>query len=128
MIRLVFILLVVLNFLCIVSGGVGLDAMFWYHNRQGEEDSWGAYAQARIWGEILWGLLSGEASLEGALIGAPRFTIYTVGTLRVEICWVEVFSGSLWVAIGEDGIDGGTGDHADSSRKCIFRNVSQVTG
>lgn len=93
----------------IVSGGVSLEAMFWYHNRQDEEDSWGAYAQARIWGEILWGLLSGEASLEGALIGAPRFTIYTVGTLRVEICWIEVFSGSLWVAVGEDGIDGGKG-------------------
>lgn len=54
--------------------------------------------------------MSGGFSLEG------MFWYYRVpdpdtwgAYARVEVCWVEVFNGSLWVSVGTDGIDGGTG-------------------
>ena len=93
----------------IVSGGFSMESMFWYHVKQGESNTWGAWGKSEIWGELLWGLVSGRAGLEGALIGAPRYVVYLVGHLRVEVCYVEVFNGSLWVSVGMDGIDGGKG-------------------
>jgi hypothetical protein len=95
-----------------VSGGFSLEGMFWYY-RVPDPDTWGAYAKVEVWGEILWGLLSARAALEGALISAyPMFTVYAVGSLRVKVCYVVVFDGSLWVSVGTDGIDGGTGRNA----------------
>ena len=95
--------------LYIVSGGFELETMFWY--KRSPPTSWGAYAKGRAWGDVLGGLIGAEISLEGALIHtSPDFIIYTVGGLKVEICWVTVFKGSVWVALStEDGIDGGTG-------------------
>ena len=92
----------------IVSGSIGLEGMVWYYAAI-DPDSLGIYAAVWVKGEILWGLLSAEAKLEGALIVLPKFILYAVGTFRFEICWIEVFNGSLWVAIGSDGVDGGKG-------------------
>ncbi|MBC7328451.1 hypothetical protein H5T87_10125 [bacterium] len=95
--------------LYIVSGGFELETLFWY--KRTPPSSWGAYAKGKAWGDVLGGLIGASISLEGALIHtSPDLIIYCVGGLKVEICWVTVFEGSVWVALStEDGIDGGTG-------------------
>ena len=92
----------------IVSGYIKFGGMFWY-NRAVDPATWGAYAMVEVKGELLKGLLSAKATLEGALIGAPEFVIYAVGSVKFKVCWVTVFQGSLWVSAGERGLDGGTG-------------------
>jgi hypothetical protein len=92
----------------IVSGYIKFGGMFWY-NKAVNPATWGAYAMVEVRGELLRGLLSASARLEGALIGAPEFVIYAVGSVKFKVCWVTVFSGSLWVSAGERGLDGGTG-------------------
>jgi hypothetical protein len=92
----------------IVSGYIKFGGMFWY-NRAVNPATWGAYAMVEVHGELLKGLLSATARLEGALIGAPEFVIYAVGSVKFKVCWVTVFEGSLWVSAGERGLDGGTG-------------------
>ncbi len=92
----------------IVSGYIKFGGMFWY-NKAVDPTTWGAYAMVEVKGELLRGLLSASAKLEGALIGAPEFVIYAVGSVKFKVCWVTVFEGSLWVSAGERGLDGGTG-------------------
>ncbi len=92
----------------IVSGEIGVEGMVWYYAAI-DPDSLGIYAAVWLRGEILWGLLSASAKLEGALIVMPKFILYAVGSFKFKICWITVFNGSLWVAIGSDGIDGGKG-------------------
>jgi hypothetical protein len=93
----------------ILSGSAGWENMFWYK----AGSSWGAYTKLYFNGEILWGLIGLGGSLEGALIGgAPHLVVYLVGTFRAEICWIEVFNGSLWITVGDGGLDGGTGRNA----------------
>jgi len=92
----------------IVSGYIKFGGMFWY-NKAVSPATWGAYAMVEVHGELLMGLLSATARLEGALIGAPEFVIYAVGSVKFKVCWVTVFQGSLWVSAGERGLDGGTG-------------------
>jgi len=92
----------------IVSGHIKFGGMFWY-NKAVDPATWGAYAMVEVKGELLRGLLSASAKLEGALIGAPEFVIYAVGSVKFKVCWVTVFEGSLWVSAGERGLDGGTG-------------------
>jgi len=70
--------------------------------------NWGIYAQGKAWGEFLWGLAGGKIAIEGALI-SPPFTIYVAGELTLTLCYVEVFDGRAWIALGEKGFDGGTG-------------------
>jgi hypothetical protein len=94
--------------LVIVSGYIKFGGMFWY-NKAADPATWGAYAMVEVKGELLKGLLSASAKLEGALIGAPEFLIYAVGSVKFRVCWVTVFEGSLWVSAGERGLDGGTG-------------------
>ncbi len=94
--------------LVIVSGHIKFGGMFWY-NKAVDPATWGAYAMVEVKGELLRGLLSASAKLEGALIGAPEFVIYAVGSVKFKVCWVTVFEGSLWVSAGERGLDGGTG-------------------
>ncbi len=91
----------------ILSGSIDFDGMVWY--KKIDPRSWGGYAGVRAEGEILWGLAGVSFGLEGALIGEPEYLIYCVGSLRVEALWVEVFNGSIWVAMGKNGFDGGTG-------------------
>jgi len=92
----------------IVSGYIKFGGMFWY-NKAVSPATWGAYAMVEVHGELLKGLLSATARLEGALIGAPEFLIYAVGSVKFKVCWVTVFEGSLWVSAGEGGLGGGTG-------------------
>ncbi len=92
----------------VVSGSLTYSGMFWF-NRGASPPSWGAYASVAAEGEFLKGLLSASAKLEGALIGAPRFVIYAVGSVNFKVCYVTVFKGSLWVSAGVDGLDGVTG-------------------
>ena len=89
----------------VVAGSVEFDTMFWWKVNV----SWGAYAMVDADLEILWGLVGVGGALEGAFIGAPEFVIYCVGSFHAEICWVTVFEGSIWITVGENGIDGGTG-------------------
>jgi len=95
----------------IVSGYIKFGGMFWY-NKAVSPATWGAYAMVEVHGELLKGLLSATARLEGALIGAPEFVIYAVGSVKFKVCWITVFEGSLWVSAGERGLDGGTGRNA----------------
>lgn len=96
----------------LVSGSITFDGLVWYHTAP-PEDTFGAYASVEVRGEVLWGLLSASAKIEGALIAAPEFTIYAVGSVKFKICWVTVFKGSIWVTIGSGGIDGGKGRNED---------------
>ncbi len=96
----------------IVSGSITFEGMVWYYTVP-NPDTWGAYASVEVKGEVLWGLLSASAKIEGALIGSPEFVIYAVGSVKFKILWVTVFKGSLWVTIGSDGIDGGKGRNDD---------------
>ncbi|MEK9135494.1 MAG: hypothetical protein AAB393_00085, partial [Bacteroidota bacterium] len=89
----------------VLSAHAGFETMLWWQKNV----SWGAYMKVWAEGEILWGLAGVAGSLEGALIGQPDFLVYCVGRFRAEVCWVEVFDGSVWVTIGADGFDGGTG-------------------
>ncbi len=91
----------------VLSGNIDFNGMVWY--KQVAPKSWGGYAGLRASAEILGGLAGASFGLEGALIGEPHYLIYCVGSLSVEVCWVEVFSGSIWVSIGSNGFDGGTG-------------------
>ncbi|MEO0070805.1 MAG: hypothetical protein ABIK39_01790 [candidate division WOR-3 bacterium] len=91
----------------VLSGSIDFDGMVWY--KRIEPRSWGGYAGLHASAEILGGLAGASFGLEGALIGEPVYIIYCVGSLSVEVLWVEVFSGSIWVSIGKDGFDGGTG-------------------
>ena len=88
----------------VVSGGMRLEAMVWWK----ENVSWGIYVSGKAWGEVLWGLIGAEVGVEGALICDPCL-VYVCGHLEVEICWITVFNGTLWITIGENGLDGGTG-------------------
>jgi len=93
--------------LWIVSGGFSLEMMIWYE-RIPPDTTWGAYAEGEVWGEVLGGLAGARAGLYGALIMPPPEVI-TGAYISVEVCWVEVWSGDIWISIGTRGIDGGTG-------------------
>jgi hypothetical protein len=88
----------------VLEGGINLEAMVWWR----KDVNWGVYAKGKLWGEFLWGLAGGKAVVEGALI-SPPFTIYIAGELSLTLCYVEVFDGRVWIAVGENGFDGGTG-------------------
>lgn len=96
----------------LVSGSITFDGMVWYYTVPAV-DTLGAYASVEVRGEVLWGLLSASAKIEGALIAAPEFTIYAVGSVKFKICWITVFKGSIWVTIGSGGVDGGKGRNED---------------
>jgi len=88
----------------VLEGGINLEVMAWWR----KDVNWGIYAQGKAWGEFLWGLAGGKIAIEGALI-SPPFTIYVAGELTLTLCYVEVFDGRAWIALGEKGFDGGTG-------------------
>ena len=93
----------------IVSGYIKFSGMVWYY-RVPDPDTWGAWAEVKVGGSLLWGLVSASASIEGALIGqGTSVLIYAVGSVSFEVCWIEVFSGSIWVTIDSGGFDGGKG-------------------
>jgi hypothetical protein len=93
----------------LVSGYVKFSGMVWYY-RVPDPDTWGAWAEVKVGGSLLWGLVSASASIEGALIGqGTSVFIYAVGSVSFEVCWIEVYSGSIWVTIGSGGFDGGKG-------------------
>ncbi len=92
----------------ILSGSLTYSGMFWYY-KVPDPDTWGAYVQVVAEGDFLSGLFSARAGLEGALIGSPTFVIYAVGSIKVKVCYVTVFNGSLWISVGEDGFHGGKG-------------------
>ncbi|GEM_PF-6301540 len=95
----------------IISGTLTYSGMFWYY-KVPDPDTWGAYVKVAAEGDFLEGLFSAAASLEGALIGSPVFVIYAVGSIRVKVCYVTVFNGSLWISVGENGFHGGKGRNA----------------
>ncbi|RKX83383.1 MAG: hypothetical protein DRP57_08020, partial [Spirochaetes bacterium] len=95
----------------IISGSITYGGMFWYY-KVPDPDTLGAYVQVKAKGDFLEGLFSAEAGLEGALIGAPTFVIYAVGSVKVKVCYVTVFNGSLWISVGENGFNGGKGRNA----------------
>jgi hypothetical protein len=92
----------------VLSASAGFETMVWWQ----KDVSWGAYAKVHAEGEILWGLAGVSGSLEGALIGDRSPLLYTVGSFRAEVAYVEVFDGSIWMTVGADGFDGGTGRNA----------------
>lgn len=92
----------------ILSGSLTYGGMFWYY-KVPDPDTWGAYVHVLAKGEFLAGLFAAEAGLEGALIGSPTFVIYSVGSIKVKVCYVTVFDGSLWISVGENGFHGGKG-------------------
>ncbi len=96
----------------ILSGSLTYGGMFWYY-KVPDPDTWGAYVHVVAKGEFLAGLFAAEAGLEGALIGSPTFVVYSVGSIKVKVCYVTVFDGSLWISVGENGIHGGTGRNAE---------------
>lgn len=93
----------------IVSGYIQFSGMVWYYVVP-DPDTWGAWAEVEVGGSLLWGLVSAKAGIEGALIGqGSNVLIYAVGGVSFEVCWVEVYSGSIWVSIDSGGFDGGKG-------------------
>ncbi|UCG43092.1 MAG: hypothetical protein JSU73_00300, partial [candidate division WOR-3 bacterium] len=98
----------------VLSGDIEFEGMVWY--KQIVPKSWGGYAGLHASADILGGLAGASFGLEGALIGEPHYLVYCVGSLSVEVCWVEVFSGSIWVSIGSNGFDGGTGRNSRYDR------------
>ncbi|MBN1835138.1 MAG: hypothetical protein JW820_04755, partial [Spirochaetales bacterium] len=96
----------------LVSGYVQFSGMVWYY-RPPDPDTWGAWAEVKVGGSLLWGLVSASAGIEGALIGqGTSVLIYAVGSVSFEVCWIEVYSGSIWVTISSGGFDGGKGRNA----------------
>jgi len=91
----------------ILEGGLNYEIMAWWR----KDVNWGIYAKGKIWGEFLWGLAGGKAVVEGALI-SPPFTVYVAGQLTLTLCYIEVFDGRVWLALGEEGFDGGTGGNS----------------
>ncbi|MDX1699437.1 MAG: fibronectin type III domain-containing protein, partial [Melioribacteraceae bacterium] len=91
----------------VLEGGLNYEIMAWWR----KDVNWGVYASGKIWGEFLWGLAGGKAMVEGALI-SPPFTIYVAGELKLTVCYIDVFDGRVWVAMGEEGFDGGTGSNS----------------
>ncbi|MGC9312866.1 MAG: hypothetical protein ACP5IA_09230, partial [Sediminispirochaetaceae bacterium] len=91
----------------VISGSITYEGMFWYWN-QPASSRFGLYAAVTAKGEILK-IASGSASLEAALISMPELVIYAVGRVKLTVCKVEVFKGSMWVEAGMNGFDGGSG-------------------
>ncbi len=92
----------------VVSGSYSIRGMFWYY-RTPDPDTFGAYGKVTAEGEFLEGLLGAKASLEGALMSVPSFIFYSVGSVEFKVCYVTVYSGSLWIAVSSHGFDGGKG-------------------
>ncbi len=92
----------------VVSGSVSYEGMFWYWSDPDAMSNFGVYAAVKAKGEIMK-LASGEASLEGALISSPALNIYAVGSVRLKVRGVTLWSGSMWVSAGMSGLDGGSG-------------------
>ena len=111
-----------INIAYVLSGGMEFEFMIWWQVNV----SWGAYASLYFHGEILAGLLGAGFGLEGAFIGEPELVIYAVGKLKVEVCWITVFEGSIWISIGENGLDGGTGRNSKYDKLIAdARNISK---
>jgi|GEM_PF-4519908 len=95
----------------VLEGGIRLEAMVWWR----PDVSWGIYASGKAWGEVLWGLVGAEIGMEGALLynaHSIRSTVfYASGHLSIELCWVEIFNGRVWVTLGSGGWDGGKGEN-----------------
>jgi len=94
----------------ILSAHAGFENMYWWNRNV----SWGAYMKIYADGEILWGLVGVEGTLEGALLGTDEegWLIYCVGSFYAELFWVTVFDGSIWMTLSGDGLDGGEGRNA----------------
>ncbi len=110
--------------LAVVSGSIDLGGMFWYYTVP-DPDSLGAFAHVEVSGSFLAGLFSATAGMDGALILSPGVFIYAVGYLDVEVCYVTVFSGSLWVSAGSNGLDGGTG--RNSQYEALIQQARQMS-
>jgi hypothetical protein len=91
----------------LISGSVTFEGMFWYW-AQTSSSRFGVYAAVTAEGELL-NLVSGRASLEGALIATPSLLIYSTGSVRLKVLGRTVWSGSMWVSAGAGGLNGGTG-------------------
>lgn len=90
----------------VLSGYLKYGGMFWYYRSAG---TLGAHAYVEAKGEFLSGLFGAKAGLEAALIYADGIILYGVGSFSVTVCWVEVWDGSLWVAVEGGRLDGGEG-------------------
>ncbi len=108
----------------IVSGYVQFSGMVWYYVVP-DPDTWGAWADVELRGSLLWGLVSGKAGIEGALIGqGTSVLIYAAGDVSFEVCGIDVFSGSLWVSIDSGGFDGGKG--RNSSYEALINDARNM--
>ena len=89
----------------IIDGSYGFGTMFWWE----QSVSWGAYAD--VHGSLDLDHVAGvSCGLEGALIGAQGdILLYSVGSFRARFLGETVYSGSIWVSLGTNGVHGARG-------------------
>ena len=91
----------------IIEVGAGIEVKVW------KMDTWGAYAEAYVYAEILWGIAKAKGWLKCALIGAAGHTIlYGQAGLRIRT-FLKDWDGSAWAKIDNGRLSGGSGSDSD---------------
>ncbi|MCF6268132.1 MAG: hypothetical protein L3J41_00280 [Melioribacteraceae bacterium] len=93
----------------IIEVGAGIEVKVWYIQGQ----SWGAYAEAYVYAEVLWGVASARGWLKCALIGSGGNTyLYGQAGLRIRTFLYD-WDGSVWAKISNGKLSGGRGSDSD---------------
>ncbi len=93
----------------IIEVGAGIEVKVWYI----KDKSWGAYAEAYVYAEILWGIAKARGWLKCALIGSGGHTIlYGQAGLKIRT-FLKDWDGSAWAKIDNGRLSGGRGSDSD---------------
>ncbi len=91
----------------IIEVGAGIEVKVW------KMDTWGAYAEAYVYAEILWGIAKAKGWLKCALIGSAGHTfLYGQAGLKIRT-FLKDWDGSAWAKIDNGHLSGGTGSDSD---------------
>ncbi len=95
--------------LWIIEVGAGIEVKVWYIQNQ----SWGAYAEAYVRAEMLWGIAKARGWLKCALLGSGGTTyLYGQAGLSIHVLWTD-WSGSAWAKVANGMVTGGKGSDSD---------------
>ncbi len=91
----------------IIEVGAGIEVKVW------KMETWGAYAEAYVYAEMLWGIAKAKGWLKCALIGGAGHTIlYGQAGLKIRT-FLKDWDGSAWAKIDNGRLSGGSGSDSD---------------
>jgi len=92
----------------IIEISAGIEVKVWYMPHK----SWGAYAEAYVKAEILWGVVKAKGWLKCALIHTDHSILYGQAGLEIHT-FLKDWSGSVWAKIDNGHLSGGRGSDSD---------------